>query len=626
LAPNLKEDYIEMLLTNIISNVDKKINQEEIDLVYKLSIQDKVNDKNILLCCDYFGQSLLVSNETNLKDNAIMEKLLLIIEKKDEYLKKLLDICENCIKNNDKTIMSYSILSEIINKYSNESNETINEFTKDKHLLKLFEDNFNLYIKQSKELLSKNNISSSDGDIIDKYIIDGFTHLENIHKRMEVYLFLINQFYTDYDFIPFLKESLINNSVSPNDQLIFYDFVQKYISNNENKNDEAIKRKEKIRQELFELLSENKQSEIKVEQLKLFIALFFDINKEKITLKENDKYEANNKDIEYEIIKVENIEELKGLDKLWNIIFQIKKEEVLSVAINIIFQIYKNKNIEKLLEKCTNLMKEEDATSEIIGRCIILLKLIIIESEKNILFKTKPHLSLIKNCLINLPLEITGRQNRNNDDPEKYLLTGNTNINDLKILLSKMYNIIPKGISFTFSDKYLKFLKKNKLIEKEEIDESNNNTSLFELIIKNNNILSELKPKEKIIFNTKKIEKEKLMINGEMNPKLKNIFKEWFRIFTEGKDKMDKASIAKFVSGVTRTSSNVSEEDIRVKNFLKANGEKSEDNEEDGENDYVSEEGFINFYNKALYEKKKRKNSMGKFERNGNRGRFKKKR
>jgi hypothetical protein len=362
IAPYLKEDYIEMLLTNIISNVDKKINQEEIELVYKLSIQGNNNEKNIILCCDYLCKCLLMSENSNIKNNPLLEKLLLLVEKNDNYLGKVLDICENCIKNNDRTILSYSILSEIMDKYINETNEKIAEFIKDKHLLNLFEDNFHLYVKQVKELLTKNNITFSDGEIIDKYIFDGFSHLDNAQKRMEVYPFLINKLYTDYDFIPFLKEVLITNSVSPNDQLIFYDFVKKYISNNENTEDGS--RKEKIRQELFEILSENKQTDITLEQLKLFIALFFDMNKEKIKLKDFNKYEENNKEIEYEIIEVSNIDELIGLDKLWNIIFQIKGEKILSVAVKIIFQIYKNKNIEKLLEKISNQLKEENSTSE----------------------------------------------------------------------------------------------------------------------------------------------------------------------------------------------------------------------------------------------------------------------
>ena len=596
IAPYLKEDYIEMLLTNIISNVDKKINQEEIELVYKLSIQGNDNEKNIILCCDYLCKCLLMSENSNIKNNPLLEKLLLLVEKNDNYLGKVLDICENCIKNNDRTILSYSILYEIMDKYINESNEKINEFIKDNHLLKLFEDNFHLYVKQVKELLTKNNITFSDGEIIDKYIFDGFSHLDNAQKRMEVYPFLINKLYTDYDFIPFLKEVLITNSVSPNDQLIFYDFVKKYISNNESTDDDA--RKEKIRQELFEILSENKQTDITLEQLKLFIALFFDMNKEKIKLKDINKYEESNKEIEYEIIEVNNIDDLIGLDKLWNIIFQIKEEKILSVAVKIIFQIYKNKNIEKLLEKISKQIKEENVTSETMDKCITILKLIIVESEKSCLFKPKSHLALIKNCLINLPLDLPGKRTIDNDDTEKYILMGNTTFNDLKILISKLYNISPLKISFEYSKDYMKLLKKSK---EKKIDENYNNTSLYEIILENSkNIeMKNLKLKDILSFDSENVEKEKLMINGEMNPILKNIIKEWFKIFTNGEEKMDRAGIVRFIQNVTKNTSEIDENSSRVNDFLKANRKNEED-------EFITEDLFVEFYNKALLQNKDR--------------------
>ena len=182
ISPYLKQDYIEILLNNIISNIEQKISPEEVKLVNKLSTQENSNEKNIMLCCDYLCKCLLMSNNSNIKNTQLLENLLSLIEKNDIYLKKVLDICENYIKNNDKTILSYSILTEIMEKYLN--NEKINDFIKDQHLLHLFEDNFNLYVKQTKELLSKNNISFSEGEKIDKFIVDGFSHLDNIKKGL----------------------------------------------------------------------------------------------------------------------------------------------------------------------------------------------------------------------------------------------------------------------------------------------------------------------------------------------------------------------------------------------------------------------------------------------------------
>ena len=251
LAPNLKENYIEMLLNSIKSNVDEKQNQQEIELVFKLSTQYN-NEKNIENCCDYLCQCLLMPKNANIKNNPVLEKLLEIIEKDKKYLKKVFDICEKYIEKKKKTISSYSILFEMIDKFWDEKNENeiIKDFIKDKHLLTLFEDNFKLYVIQTKNLLKKNGIS--EANIIDKYIIDGISHLENIKKRMEVYAYLINKFYTDYEFTPFLKDVLLNDPVCPNDELIFYDFLKNYITDNKNISDDSIKRKEKIRKELFE--------------------------------------------------------------------------------------------------------------------------------------------------------------------------------------------------------------------------------------------------------------------------------------------------------------------------------------------------------------------------------------
>ena len=109
--------------------------------------------------------------------------------------------------------------------------------------------------------------------------------------------------------------------------------------------------------------------------------------------------------------------------------------------------------------------------------------LIIVESEKKCLFRPKSHLSLLKKCLIHLPLEIKEKKDVNNDDINKYLLLGNTTINDLKLLLSRLYSLPTQLLSFAYTDKYLQFLKANNLNEKDDIDDSNNNDTLYELII-----------------------------------------------------------------------------------------------------------------------------------------------
>ena len=600
LTDNLQENHIEMLLNSVISNVDKKINNEEIELVYKLSTKNEDNEKNMMHCCEYLWKIFLETNpqSPDIDLGKIMEKIILMSSKNEKYLKKILDICENGLVKNEKAIQCFYVIEQILNKYKNNENdkekekEIINQFIKDNHLINLFENNTKMYLAKAKKILEENKIAFTEGELISKYIIDDYTHNDNIKKRIDILPFLINEFYPEYDFLPFLKNVLLTNPVSPNDQLIFYDFIKKYISENINSNKISEETKEKFRQEIFELISENDKGDITLEQLKLFIVIFLDINKDKITLEENS---------ENEIKEVSNIEELKGLDKLWNIIFKINEEKVLSFGVNIIYQIYKNNNIEKLFEKCNSFIKEENINKEniLIEKYITFMKLIIIESEKNIFFTPKSHLSLIKHCLINIPFEIKKKVVKIKEDVEKFIVYGNTNLIDMKIIISQIYEISPNLVAFSLSKKFLKNSRKNK--EEKEIkedlllDESYNNTTLYELILQNETD-SNLLPKEKILFSGKKPEEEKLVINGEINPKLKKIFKEWFIEFTQGTMKMDEEATERFIQGVTPNKYPTNIYDQRIKNFLK------EDLDNKG---YVNEDEFIHFFEKALKDPRK---------------------
>ena len=94
----------------------------------------------------------------------------------------------------------------------------------------------------------------------------------------------------------------------------------------------------------------------------------------------------------------------------------------------------------------------------------------------------------------------------------------------------------------------------------------------------------------------KKNYREELLINGELNPKLDKILKEWYDLFTEGEKKMYPKGIAEFIKGVSNNKEDVDEDESRVKDFLKKH-----DKDNKG---YVSEEEFIGFYKEALKDKK----------------------
>ena len=104
------------------------------------------------------------------------------------------------------------------------------------------------------------------------------------------------------------------------------------------------------------------------------------------------------RDDNYDIHLVCNgVDDLEEMDKLWNVIYQLKDEKVLNTAITIILSLYKNKNeLEKLLIKCKELIKDEKTTKEIIDKCFKILRTIIIESEKYNIVKIKSHSNLNK--------------------------------------------------------------------------------------------------------------------------------------------------------------------------------------------------------------------------------------
>ena len=520
LGNNLNENHVEMLLNSVISNddKDKKISKEELDFVFNLSIHNE-NEKNMMHCCDYLCQIFFQENsqtsESNEKSKLILEKITLISSKNEKCLKKILNICENGLEKNENSIQCFMIISSILNFFNQENSdnkeelkEVINEFTKDNHLINLLENNLKLYLAKAKEILEKNKISPEQGDNNKKLLIDNFSHEDNIKKRLDILPYLINEYYPDYDFLPFLKNILVINPIESSDQLLFYDFIKKFISDKKNTNKISDKNKNKLREEIFKLISKEEKNEINLEQLKLFITIFLEMNKEKIIFEDNT---------ENEIKEVIDINELTGLDTFWDIIFKINDERNLSFGINIIYQIYKEDNIQKLFDKCNNyFIKAENTNEKLINKYITLMKLILIESEKNILFIPKSHLSLLKNCLINLPFEIKGKEIKIREDTEKFLVFGNTNLIDAKILISQIYEIPYYLIEFSYSKNFLKYLKKNKLLEKVDqikdefiLDESYNNSTLFDLIIKNDKN-SNLLPKNKIKFSTKKPKEEKL--------------------------------------------------------------------------------------------------------------------
>ena len=619
LAQNLNENFINILLQNVIDKIDEdKMNEKDIDFIYNLSIHgDNENNKN--KCCEYLYQCALkldvnFTNEFEIKMNPIMDKLITFAQKDDKFLRKILLLCQNDLKNNYMSLSVLQILSILLDKYTYSHTELyilknpIKEFVAKENLLNLYKQNFINYIERIKEQIKSKKDSITN---IDQEIIDNYTHVINIQKRI---LFLNNWItlvYPSFDFVPFLREILLTNPVSKNDVIIFYEFIQKFISDNAfNENVIRKERKEKMKEQLFKTFIENDQSNITFSEFKLFISIFLGINSTNICY-------LVDKDDNYDIkLFCKSVEEIKDLDKLWNVIFQVRDEKVLNKAISIIFNIYKSINeIEKLLLKCKELIKQDENAinntntntntniNEVINKCFKLLRMIILESEKGVIIKTKSHFNLLKNCYAYLPLKMVPKYHNyimyynnanginydNNCAPVRHkgeVLYGNTTINELKELLMEKDKMPLKNIEIYLSKEYMSLIK-NKPEENEFLlDETYNNKSIIEILEHNNNLNL---PLDKIfLFYNKNIEKESLIINNELNPKLVQILKEWFAEFTKGEGKMDTQACSEYIAKVTGSRAITSFNDEQLIEFFR-----DYDKENTG---FITEEKFIEFY------------------------------
>ena len=202
----------------------------------------------------------------------------------------------------------------------------------------------------------KNKSNENEKKSKGEEIIDNYSHTINIKKRIEFLNKWITLIYPAFDFVPFLKEILLSSPVSQNDEIIFYEFIQKYISESSlNENKIRKEKKDKMKEQLFQNFIENDQSNMTFSEFKLFISIFLGINSSNICylVDKDDNYDIS--------LSCQSVEDIKDLDKLWNVFFQIKEEKVLNKAISIIFNIYKSVNqIEKLLNKCKELIKEDE--------------------------------------------------------------------------------------------------------------------------------------------------------------------------------------------------------------------------------------------------------------------------
>ena len=523
------EDFIGILMNTIISLIDKGFDENENDFIFKLSDYVKSLDNKAKIA-QYFCKGLFNSNNIKLEENKSYQKLSELMKKDENYLIKVIEIFENSLKNNEHSLVCneliINILKTFLKKDPNQNlpyiceKNCINDFLKDDHLMKIYEDNFTNYIN-----IAKTKFNSKNQKEIDTIIIDGYNHENNIGERLKLLKFLINKIYPNYDFFPKLKEIFLNNSSTPSDKKYYYHFLKDFFSSENNYKNEAAK--QKMKEELFDIFIKNDQTKMTYEELIIFLNIFLSLNSSKLDYKIKifDDYRIQVKpDVDPE--------EINGINYLWELIFQVENEKVVNKLIDILYQIVSEENI---VEKILDDNNEKNYT---------LLKLFLVESEKRYVIDIKTHDSLLKTCIIKFPLEIKGEKN----DPKICeFFYDNSSINDIKEELSKKYKIpidyIEANLMFNNQEQKLDYTYDNKTLKEILLDKFGENE-------RKDNIEF-----NKILTFTKVNFQESLLNGNQISHKFRNILSNWFIQFSEGKKEMSRENVIHFFQKINNNSS-----------------------------------------------------------------------
>ena len=555
LSSHFKPKQIDVLLNNIYSHIDPDISITEIDLVYDLSSVGE-NEDNIDKCITFFTNCLLNSKSTeDEKKNQIITKLINITNKGDKYIKKIIDMCVDCIKSNKHSILAFDILNKYLFEMNNrEYIAPMSELIQDNKLLNIFIDNFKAYKTTAKE------ISEKKGDLNN---IDGLSHFNNLRLRCE-FLKVIIQLYEDFDFIQLLIEILLTEPVLKEDKDMFFQFIHNLLTQNDND-----KVKKKIVNEIFELFDKKSEliGEITNHAFFVYVSVFIGINQQKGYLTKLPSYNDKPNDLS-SITLQKNADELVGFDILWNLIFESTSDYIMNQGIEIVNTLFKkNDEMNKLLTKCTSLIqsgcesidKANIKNIQKIKKCLTILTLILKESEIEGTGGIKSHFSLCKRGII--PLHISVRT-----APDLSLtLYQNTTISDLISICANKLKLPSKFIELQ--------LKSNQL--------SSSVKTIYELNSSQN---------EDIVLSYNAHPQADLIdkLTGEPVPSYISIINDWFDMFSEEKTRMTPETCASFVSSVTTNKESVGINDNRVRGFMERY-----DKERKG---YISRDDFVQFY------------------------------
>jgi len=541
LIVNSDENFCEMLIDEIIE--DKRIPDiNEREFIKKLSYE---TNKFKFKICEYYFNILIESNDLNISNNYFAENIRDLALKDPNLYYELFMLYKEKIERNTSNLLSYELLIDLFQSFItinyrknppfNINNIKLLNYLSDadKPLIKNFENDFRNYFNNIKRIADLNNI-------------DKINHENNIKIRLN-FLYEITRIYPDYDFISLIKSFLIDEPVFPEDKKYLYDFLEKYCSYDNNEVYIYNQKRNKILLELYDTIipkdDEDFDKIYSLEEIKILIRLlyykyymYFDLN-----------IFEKNKDEDYEIIfkSGKNVEEIEFeiFNIFWNILFKTDDEKIIKIIMNIFLQILQDEKliIYRINDQLNELDYEDENDVKIIKKCYEILKIFFVESEKNLTIKIKTHYSLLKDCIIRLPLEIENEEKKF-DFSKIECFYGNSSLNEVKEILVKKY-----GINIEYIDTYIKQNDNNIFL-----DYSYNHKSLNEILeefnISNNKITNSFKsPMNSYIYFLVK-EKKELIKDNELSREFKNILEKSFYEATKGKEEMEPRYFKKFMN------------------------------------------------------------------------------
>jgi ubiquitin carboxyl-terminal hydrolase 34 len=573
IAHSFKAKHIKMFLDNIYNSKPEDLIQEEIDLIYELSTHESQEIESLNKCINFFLQGLFLSrNDDSEKTIALINKIFDVTKFNPSFKATVLNICIDNIKKEENTVLSLKIIQKYLSGDIKDDYDLNRLLIEGNNIISLFIDNFTQYRNRVKSIVAKSN--SQD-------VLENLEHGQQIKARLDFTNVLIYHSLWKMDNnnnpIDFLYETLVCDAICERDIQEFFKWIKVILDKSTD---------HQIEDKIFKLFNERickdttSCQQLSIQALESYLKVFLHINS-----KAGNFNSFKIMKEKYEISPSVDPESLIGFDILWKIVFESFSEEIMNKGIQTLHSLYSNVKLhdiehenysEVLLKKCIDMIKEtvkDENTNEAkrnkIKKCLLVLKLMIEESEKKGTARVKSHQGLLKRKVLTLRINSFIIK-----VPDGFIkVYGNTTMWDLKELVSKKI-----GITIDF---FRMCLKNN-----QEINETDYGKTVLDIGLDDGDEV-------KIYMNDldKTIPQVEFARNDEIIPELKAIFNSWYdNLSTDGK--MMREDCARFVKSVTSSHGEIGPDDYRVNSLFNAYDPHNQG--------YIARENFLSFYYDAV--------------------------